>query len=287
MMESTRTERSQEAAWTAEGILDHNNGERMVPEVTDVATFWEHVYRYAFACRYVPGKRVLDIACGEGYGSAALQRAGASHVLGVDISAEACAHARRKYGIEARQGSAEEIPLPDASVDVIVSFETIEHVRNPLRFLDECKRVLRDGGTIVVSTPNKGIYGWPGGNPNPHHCSEMTEEEFGRSLCERFHDLRLYTQHPQSAGWWSPRVFAAHNSAVKDIAGLARLRRSLQFRLARKAMCGPEQSQRESVIDCIKEIIHEKPSMFNPYAIRPKRNWFRERATYLIATATR
>ena len=101
-------------------MLDHNAGERMVPEVADQSTFWEHVYRYAFASRFVAGKRVLDIACGEGYGAAALQKAGAASVVGVDASDLACSHARSKYGLDARAGSAEQIPLPDNSVDVVI-----------------------------------------------------------------------------------------------------------------------------------------------------------------------
>jgi 2-polyprenyl-3-methyl-5-hydroxy-6-metoxy-1,4-benzoquinol methylase len=89
-------------------VLDDNAGERMVPEVSGGMTFWEHVHRYAFACRFVAGKRVLDIASGEGYGAAALQKAGAAHVIGVDVSESACFHARTKYGIDARPGSAEQ-----------------------------------------------------------------------------------------------------------------------------------------------------------------------------------
>src|SRR5216683_317151 len=185
-------------------ILDDNAGERMVPEVSGGITFWEHVYRYAFACRFVAGKRVLDIACGEGYGTAALQKAGATQVFGVDISDSSCLHARKKYGVDARVGSADQIPLPDNSVDVVVSFETIEHLPNPNRFLDECARVLARGGTLIISTPNKGIYGLDGPT-NPHHCSEMTEEEFSTALHARFRRVRLYTQRPYSAAWWSLR----------------------------------------------------------------------------------
>src|SRR5687767_6601798 len=94
-----------------------DTGERMLPETTSAVTFWEHIYRYRFAARFVRGRRVLDIACGEGYGAAALLRAGAASVIGVDISEEACEHARQKYGIDARPGSAEQIPLPSQAVD--------------------------------------------------------------------------------------------------------------------------------------------------------------------------
>src|SRR5260370_30915583 len=96
-------------------------GERMVPESADMFTFWEHVYRYAFASRFVKGRRVLDIACGEGYGAAALQKAGAAHVIGIDISESVCLHARKKYGLDARPGTGKQIPLHDSSADVVVS----------------------------------------------------------------------------------------------------------------------------------------------------------------------
>src|SRR5712675_1589 len=114
----------------SEPLVLEPTDERMVPESADRDTFWEHVYRYAFASRFVIGKRVLDIACGEGYGAAALHKAGAIQVIGVDVSEGACVHASKRYGLDARPGSGDRIPLPDNSVDVVVSFETIEHVRN-------------------------------------------------------------------------------------------------------------------------------------------------------------
>ena len=87
----------------ARGLPD--TGERMVPEKTASATFWEHVERYRFAAKYVGGKDVLDVACGEGYGSAGLLKAGAKSLVGVDVaSGEAAAHARAKYGIDAKTG---------------------------------------------------------------------------------------------------------------------------------------------------------------------------------------
>ena len=119
--------------------------ERMVPEHAPPAVFWEHVYRYRFASKFVEFKRVLDIACGEGYGAAALLKAGAASVIGIDIYPEVCEQARRKYGLDARAGRANSIPLSSSSIDVVVSFETIEHLDSPVRFLDECCRVLAPG----------------------------------------------------------------------------------------------------------------------------------------------
>ncbi len=267
-------------------LLDDNAGERMVPEVTGGITFWEHVHRYAFACRFVAGKRVLDIACGEGYGSAALQKAGAAQVIAVDISDSACAHARAKYGVDARPGAAERIPLPDGSADVVVSFETIEHVPNPERFLDECVRVLAPGGMLVVSTPNKGIY-CLGGPANPHHCSEMTEEEFSAALRARFRQVRLYTQRPYSARWWSLRSLASDVSPWTRVRLLRRVHRSAQFRLAADGVREPTPEQRASAMEVILRLSHGLRNVLNPCALRPWRSWTGEKPTYVIAAATR
>ena len=165
-------------------------GERMVPEHTPANVFWEHFYRYRFATRFVKDKRVLDIACGEGYGTAALKNAGTASIIGIDVSQEACEHAQAKYGIDARIGQAENIPLPSQSVDVIVSFETIEHIERPEAFIAECVRLLVSGGILIISTPNREVHGEEGSG-NPFHCSEMTEEEFVSLLSSRF-SLQTY-----------------------------------------------------------------------------------------------
>ena len=262
-----------------------NNGERMVPEVSDPTTVWEHIYRYAFACRLVKGKRVLDIACGEGYGGATLRKAGAASVIGVDIAENVCLHARKKYGLDARPGSAENIPLADASVDVVVSFETIEHVRDPRRFLDECARTLAPGGRLVISTPNKNVYSRSGEAPNPHHCSEMTVEDFTSGLSVRFRRIHLYTQRPYSVAWWSLRTLAS--DVPPQIPGFARLRESARFRLFPKAVRGPTTEQRSFVVKEILGASRGLTSPLNPYAVRPHRKWTLERPTYFIAIATR
>ena len=259
-------------------------GERMVPESSDRFTFWEHVYRYGFASRFVKGKRVLDVACGEGYGAAALQRAGAAHVIGVDLSETVCIHAREKYGLDARSGSGEEIPIGDGSVDVVVSFETIEHVPDPLRFLDECVRVLAPGGRLIISTPNKGVYA-SAEAPNPYHCSEMTEDEFSSALAARFRNRKLYAQHFRSAPWWSFQ-FAADATVWKTLPGLSRLHRSAEFRLAPRTVYEPTDAERSAVIDHILEAGKNQHSFLNLYALRPRRKWTGERPTYIIADAT-
>lgn len=268
-------------------MLDDNNGERMIPETYGGPTFWEHVHRYAFATRYVKGKRVLDIASGEGYGAAALQKAGATKVIAVDISKDACHHAHRKYGLDARLGNADQIPLDDKSVDVVVSFETIEHVPDPIRFLDECARVLVPGGRLVISTPNKGIYSFVGGAKNPHHCSEMTEEEFSTALASKFRDIKLYTQCPDYAPWWSIRTFVSENSPWGNIRGFRRLRRFVQRLFAPEVIRDPTDEERSTILELISRIGRNPNRTFNPYVLRPRRYWTRENPTYFVATAIR
>lgn len=267
-------------------VLDDNSGERMVPETSGGYTFWEHVFRYGFACRYVKRKRVLDIACGEGYGAASLQMAGAHSVVGIDLSETACIHARRRYGLDARTGTADRIPLPDGSVDIVVSFETIEHVTHPTRFLDECYRVLGPQGTLVISTPNKGIYTKRGGWQNPHHCSEMTQDELSSALSARFNETRLFTQRPDTAAFWSMRSLVCDSSPWNRIRGFQRFRCGLQSIVAREAIKEPTDDQRKNVCSLILAI-ERRPHPLSPFTVRPLREWTREKPIYVIAVATR
>jgi len=267
-------------------ILEPTN-ERMVPESSDMFTFWEHVYRYAFASRFVKGKRVLDIACGEGYGAAALQKAGAAHVIGVDVFESVCLHARSKYSLDARPGSAEQIPLADGSVDVIVSFETIEHVPDTNRFLDECARILVPGGRLIISTPNKVIYRSRQVTQNPYHCSEMTAEEFASALSSRFRDAHFYTQRPDSAAWWSARTLVCENTPWVHIRGFRRLRRAAQNWIFPEAITSPTDEQRKSTLDMILKVARSRRRLLNPYVVRPQRGWYREKSLYIVATAIR
>jgi ubiquinone/menaquinone biosynthesis C-methylase UbiE len=123
------------------------------PERTEL-----HLRRYELACPMVDARRVLDAACGTGYGASLLMKQGkAASVVGVDIDAASIAYAQRRFaapGIEFRQASALHTGLVDASIDVVTSFETIEHMDDPGALLREFSRVLRPGGRVVISTPN-------------------------------------------------------------------------------------------------------------------------------------
>jgi ubiquinone/menaquinone biosynthesis C-methylase UbiE len=165
-----------------------------------------HVDRYRFAARLVRGKSVLDVACGEGYGTDLLMRAGATSALGVDISELAVQHASKKYyalGARYILGNAERLDLTDNSFDVVVSFETIEHLPNYLAYLAEVRRVLRPGGIYLVSTPNR-LRESPGRGRNdkplnPHHVREFTRDELLPILREYFTVDAVYGQqllHP-------------------------------------------------------------------------------------------
>ncbi len=115
----------------------------------------QHVYRYQFAAGLIqPGWRVLDIACGVGYGAGLLQSAGC-RVIGVDYDPATIAEARRAFpDVQFETGDALALPFEDSAFDAIVSFETVEHVDDGQAFLDEMKRLLVPGGSLIISTPN-------------------------------------------------------------------------------------------------------------------------------------
>ncbi len=170
-------------------------GERYVPELSGDIEL-EHFHRYLLAKQVVAGKTVLDIASGEGYGSAMLAQT-AQKVIGVDISQEAVSHAQAKYqakNLEFRLGSCSAIPLADDSVDVVVSFETIEHHAEHEAMMLEIKRVLRTDGALVISCPDKLENSDKPGSNNPHHVKELYRDEFNKLLDSHFKSHSIYGQ---------------------------------------------------------------------------------------------
>jgi len=158
----------------------------------------EHLHRYFLARYFARGKDVLDIACGEGYGAALLAQVARS-VIGVDVAEDAVAHAAENYvreNLRFRKGDGCQLPVPDGSVDVVVSFETIEHLYNHDRFLAEIRRTLRPGGMVIVSTPDRDIYSPPDQPSNPHHVRELTRREFHALVREHFSHARFFCQRP-------------------------------------------------------------------------------------------
>ena len=173
--------------------------ERYVPG--DAGEIWyEHWHRYHFALPFAAGRRVLDAACGEGYGTALLATR-AAHAIGVDMSQDVVAAARRRYpgaNLEYRAARCEATGLADASVDVVVSFETIEHVGDPEALVMEAARVLRPDGLFLVSTPNKSVYSEARDYRNPHHAHELARDEFERVLGARFEKVSIFAQRVDS-----------------------------------------------------------------------------------------
>ena len=125
------------------------------------------------------GKIVLDIASGEGYGSNLISYY-AEKVYGVDISESAIENAKLKYtrsNIEFLKGSTSNIPMPNNSVDVILSFETIEHHDEHHQMMQEFKRVLKTDGVLILSSPDKLNYSDKTGHNNPYHIKELYKDE--------------------------------------------------------------------------------------------------------------
>jgi GT2 family glycosyltransferase/ubiquinone/menaquinone biosynthesis C-methylase UbiE/glycosyltransferase involved in cell wall biosynthesis len=171
------------------------SGERYVPELSGNIEL-EHLHRYLLACQISNGKTVLDIASGEGYGSAMLAKH-AAKVIGVDISPDAVMHARQRYvshNLQYMVGSCSEIPLPDSSIDLIVSFETIEHHDQHDQMMAEIKRVLRPSGALLISSPDKYYYTVETGTSNPYHVKELYAHEFKRLLEDRFEHVSYFGQ---------------------------------------------------------------------------------------------
>lgn len=172
-------------------------GERMTSAIEGQIEF-EHYHRYCFTRDLCYGRDVLDVASGEGYGTALLAEV-ARTIVGVEIDADSVAHAQANYhgeNLRFLQGDALALPLPDASVDVVVCFETLEHLRSHERFMGEVRRVLRHDGLFIVSTPDRTVYSAPGSDPNPYHVLELTDPEFRTLLGSHFTHVEVMAQRP-------------------------------------------------------------------------------------------
>lgn len=171
-------------------------GERFTPEC--VREIWyEHWHRYAFAREFAHGKRVLDAACGEGYGSALLAGPAAS-VLGVDIADNAIAHARARYGVQTnlafQRGDCTALEVAAGSFDLITSFETLEHVQAQENLIAGFARALAPDGVLLVSSPDKHTYSDISGFRNEFHVRELYRDELLALLRPHFPHVRLYGQ---------------------------------------------------------------------------------------------
>jgi ubiquinone/menaquinone biosynthesis C-methylase UbiE len=182
-------------------------GERFLPWLDQSTIAYEHLHRYAYAATYVKGKRVLDLASGEGYGSKMMSDAGASSVTGIDIDENAVGHATARYGSANAQflkGSISAVPVQGNHLfDVIVCFEAIEHIEDHDQLLKEVKRLLKPDGIFIVSTPNKLTYHDEAREENPYHMKELYFDEFQKLLTGYFRNVTFLGQrvHPSSSIW--------------------------------------------------------------------------------------
>jgi lipopolysaccharide biosynthesis protein/SAM-dependent methyltransferase len=203
-------------------------GERFVPEAKGNIEL-EHLHRYLQACQFASDKVVLDIASGEGYGSAMLAKK-ATKVIGVDISIEAINHARIRYkngNLEFMVGSCADIPLPDKSVDLVVSFETIEHHDQHEKMMNEIKRVLRPNGILLISSPDKYHYSVEPKYSNPYHVKELYQHEFKELIGSHFKNVAYFGQRIiYGSGVFSESIptsaisFFIENEAVRESHGI-------------------------------------------------------------------
>jgi SAM-dependent methyltransferase len=158
--------------------------------------YYENLHRYSIAARLAAGKRVLDLASGEGFGTALLARS-AADVVGIDPDEDCIARARSSAyhpNLRFLRGEPTNVPLKDESIDVITSFETMQRLWDQEAMLDEFRRVLAAGGMLILSTPNKLVYSDRSGFRNPYHVRELYYADLRDMLARRFPFVRIYGQ---------------------------------------------------------------------------------------------
>jgi len=171
-------------------------GERVIPGQVNDDLWAEHIARYAFAARFASRKKILDLGCGTGYGTARLAQTAYSAV-GVDLAPEAIDYAVSHYpSAQFLQCSAAAVPVPQASFDLVTAFEVIEHLPDWRALLAEARRILLPAGLLIVSTPNQRYYAETRAKagPNPFHSHEFEYAEFRNALGEFFPHVQILFQ---------------------------------------------------------------------------------------------
>jgi SAM-dependent methyltransferase len=192
-------------------------GERTLPDVPE-ENYWfrRHLVVYEWIAASVGGLRVIDMACGEGYGSDVLARRAAS-VVGVDANPEAHEHARLRYRRPNLRFARELVGSFSEPADAVVFLQTVEHVEQPLEVLEHFRAIVAQarlaeagGGAVFVSTPNVLTLAPKGASRsgNPWHVHEYRVEEF-QSLCSsRFPSVEMY-------GLFHAGKLRAHETALR------------------------------------------------------------------------
>ncbi len=180
----------------------------------------EHHTRYRLVLDHVRDKRVLDVGCGQGWGSHLLQGAGARAVVGLDSSARAIEESRRRAPTcEFVEGDLAQMPFDDGDFDVVVCFGALECVPDPAAALDELARVLAPEGLLFVSSANPGV----SPDYNPLHLHELAPQELVRAVSERLPEHALFRQHQALASVLEAESALDHEGAEhsRTWAGLA------------------------------------------------------------------
>ena len=196
-------------------------GERVVPGQVDADLWNEHFARYSFVAALAENRRVLDAGCGTGYGSAELART-AAQVAGIDLAPDAIAFAREQFtasNLKFTAASCLDLPFADASFDLVVCFEVIEHLKDWRRLITEAQRVLAPGGHFAVSTPNKSFYAETRreSGPNPFHEHEFEYGEFADALSNLFPNVTIYLQdHVEGVAFRRPGSVSPASVRIDD-----------------------------------------------------------------------
>jgi len=231
-------------------------GERYIPSVSGEIKY-EHLHRYALCRDFVTGKSVLDIASGEGYGSALLAKV-AESVVGVDISSDSIQYSQNRYldydNLSFMVGSCESIPLAPESVDIVVSFETIEHHDKHEEMMLEIKRVLKKNGILIISSPNRLTYSDEPNYSNPYHVRELYYDELVNLLSDTFSHIKIYGQRIASASFVFPVGNASElsmKSYTGDASSLTQQVCSLESPIYYIAICSDNESNLILPIDSL------------------------------------
>ncbi len=172
-------------------------GERLISKIMNEDTFL-HLHRYAIAFDYIKDKKVVDIACGEGYGSFLMSKYAKNFTV-IDIDEDTIINANSKYknnNLSYLQGDVSEIPLQSSTIDAVISFETIEHTTKHDEIMQEIKRVLKPDGLLIMSSPDKSNYSEKRGFINKYHVKELYSEEFKNLIKKYFkYDKMLFQRY--------------------------------------------------------------------------------------------
>jgi len=215
-------------------------GERYVPGQGGSQIAYEHWHRYLYALRWARGKDVVDVAAGTGYGARLLSSV-ARHVWALDRDPETVAYARREFeapNLLFIRTDVLRLPLPPHSVDLVVAFEILEHLADAEQLVREAGRVVRPGGVVLISTPNKAEYSDARGYTNAFHAREFYQDEFSEFLRPYFRHVKIVHQRMRAGSMISAEPCAAGESHEVFTSALPACRRESLAGMYFLAICG-------------------------------------------------